>query len=144
MFDVVHLLFEYRALVVDDHNGVLTPGKAKRLRSLERLFGQDPEDSCGPHRNRKHARCDTHVPALITHSGRTQPVDVVNLGGGGVRVEPAPDLTQGESATLIIQCTDDNSVYRVQVRAEWMSPRATRSAMGMRFVSSPVHLAKVA
>jgi hypothetical protein len=101
----------------------------------------DPEDTgairLGKSYSRRHARCDVKYPATVQMGRRVHPVEVVNLGGGGLRVEPAPPLREGERALLRIVSLERGAVYQYSVQAGWVENRAQGSAMGMPFIGAP-------
>lgn len=138
MADILELVYEYRRLLArrDLNAGTLSRVAEDRLLGLERLFGRDPEDRRNDYR-RKHARCDVRLPATIQIGSRIEPVDVVDLGGGGVRVEPAPILAPGQCATIRIVSLETGRMYVYTVEAKWSDRSSSRSTMGMPFVGAP-------
>lgn len=138
MRDLLHLIFEYRRLLAkaDLVAGSLRPKAAERLAALEKLFGKEPNLS-GDEGKRRHARCQIQASATIRVDGRVQPVHIVNLGGGGVCVSPAPNLRAGQTALLRILSEDKSRVYQYQVRASWTERGEVGSQMGMPFVGIP-------
>lgn len=137
MRDLLELVFEYRRLLAKSEAiaGSLKPKSAKRLVALEMLFGQEPK--AGSVHRRRHARCDIRRPATLRVQGRVQSVSLVNLGGGGVCISPAPNVMAGETALLRIVADDQNTVYQYQVRANWATRGEKDSYMGMPFVGIP-------
>lgn len=137
MRDLLHLLFEYRRLLTkaEAFAGSLRPGAQKRLVALEGLFGREPEDDGKS--ARRHARCAVSVPATVKVGGHVQPVKVVNIGGGGVCVTPAPNLKAGDTAFLRVVGEDETEIFQYQVRAGWSWRNDTESQMGMPFVGPP-------
>ncbi len=137
MRDLLEMVFEYRRLLAraEATNGNLSPQTQDRLRALENLFGQEPAESGA--RPRRHARCDVRRPATLKVGDRVQPVSVVNLGGGGVCVSPAPNLGAGETAVLRVVGEDQRTVYHYPLRANWASRDEQTSQMGMPFVGRP-------
>lgn len=141
MTDLLELIFEYRRLLArrDLMGGSLSREAEERLLGLERLFGSDPDDRRHSSR-RRHARCEMRVPATIKVGNRVEPVDIVDVGGGGVRVEPAPMLRAGEKAHIRIVSLERNAMYVYQVEAKWALRSASRSTMGLPFVGAPKQL----
>jgi hypothetical protein len=137
MSDLLQLVFEYRRLVAkaDAFAGSLRPGAQKRLAALEKLFGQEPDDESSS--KRRHARCAVSVPATVKIDGHVHPVKLLNIGGGGVCISPAPNLRSGETALLRIVGEDETEVFQYQVRAGWSWRSETESQMGMPFVGPP-------
>jgi hypothetical protein len=137
MRDLLQLLFEYRRLSAkaEAFAGSLRPGGSKRLAALEKLFGKEPDGESKT--GRRHARCSVSVPATVKIDGHVQPVKLVNIGGGGVCVSPAPNLKSGDTALLRIVGEDETEVFQYQVRAGWSWRSNTESQMGMPFVGPP-------
>lgn len=138
MSNLLQLVFEYRRLLAksDAIAGSLRPPASRRLKALEKLFGKEPAQA-GSDRARRFARCELRLPATVRVNDRVQPVSLVNLGGGGVCVSPAPNLQAGEIALLRIVAEDQSKVYQYQVRQCWASHTGTASQMGMPFVGIP-------
>ena len=145
MADILELVFEYRRLLArrDLMGGAMSADSEERLVGLERLFGSDPDDRLRSSR-RRFARCELRVPATIRTGDRVEPVDIVDVGGGGVRVEPAPLLRRGERATIRIVSPERNAMYVYHVEASWSERTAERSTMGLPFVGTPEQLALAA
>tara|TARA_R110002073_G_scaffold208011_2_gene368275 strand:+ start:3660 stop:4124 length:465 start_codon:yes stop_codon:yes gene_type:complete len=137
MRDLLELVFEYRRLLARSEAtaGSLKPHNLERLEALEKLFGQEPNSNASY--PRRHARCDIRRPATLRVGDRVQPVNLVNLGGGGVCITPAPNVKAGETALLRIVADDQSTVYQYRVRANWSSRSEQDSCMGMPFVGIP-------
>ncbi len=138
MTDLLELVYEYRRLLSrrDALGGQLNDAGERRLLGLERLFGAEPDDRKRFTR-RRHARCDIRLPATININGRVEPVNVVDLGGGGLRIEPAPVLSAGQRAQLRIVSPDTGRMYVFTVEAKWEERSSSRSTMGLPFVGAP-------
>jgi len=130
MRDLLNLVFEYRSLLA--RRDMFANNAESRLDALARLFG--PNDSST---RRRHARCDVRVPASVRVRGRTQPVNVVNLGGGGLCVEPAPQVKPGDKAVIRIVSPDQSRIYQFQVQTSWVKRSGSRTAAGMPFIGVP-------
>ncbi len=143
MRDLLQLVYEYRRLCAraEAFAGKLPPQAETRLAALEKLFGEEPA-SAQASQPRRHARCDLNIPATIKIDGNVQPVKVVNLGGGGVCVSPAPNLKPGQRALLRIVGGDACSVFQYQVKGGWTFREEQDSHMGLPFVGAPVELSK--
>jgi hypothetical protein len=141
--DLLPLLFEYRRLsaLAEAFAGTLRPGAQRRLTALEKLFGEEPGSQKSSH-PRRHARCEVSLPATIKINGNVQPVQVVNIGGGGVCVSPAPKLKAGESACLRIVSNDEHTVFQYQVEGGWSWRDDNESQMGLPFIGAPRELPK--
>lgn len=140
----MHLVYEYRRLLAHRElsGGRLSRRHTARLAGLHRLFGREPEDidGIGPHGRRQHARCEVHLQATLVMGRRVLRAQVVDVGGGGVCIAPAPPLEPGERARLRIPSPDDPSViHEYLVEATWSSP-GPGSTMGMPFIGVPRQL----
>lgn len=141
MADILELVYEYRRLLARRQltAGVLSHRAEQRLLGLERLFGRDPDDRKRDFR-RQHARCEVRLHATIQIGTSIEPVDVVDLGGGGLRIEPAPMMSPGQCATIRIVSPETGRMYLYTVEAKWCDRSASRSTMGMPFVGAPSHV----
>ncbi len=141
MKDLLQLVYEYRRLSAraEAYAGSLKPRAETRLAALEKLFGQEPgcEETTPP---RRHARCELSVPATIKIDGNVQPVQLINMGGGGVCVSPAPKLKNGQTALLRIVASDTRRVFQYQVKCGWTCRSEIASQMGLPFVGPPVEV----
>ncbi len=137
MRDLLELVFEYRRLLARSEAmaGSLKPRSSERLAALEKLFGQEPNSNAV--HPRRHARCDIRRPATLRVGDRVQAVSLVNLGGGGVCITPAPNVRTGDTALLRIVADDQSTIYQYQVRANWSTQGDEDSCMGMPFVGIP-------
>ena len=140
--DVLQFVYEYRKLLA--RRGMLKqqlePASAERLAALEKLFA--PGTDRGPHK-RHYARCPVRLRATVKAGGRVQPVVIVNVGGGGLCVSPAPSLHSGERAVVRVFDPRSRSTYHYPVHASWVRDAADDgdSLMGMPFVGAPLHVA---
>jgi len=138
---LVQLVFEYRELIARSNSEArpLAPKDRLRLAGLARLFGRDPDDISSSHR-RRYTRCPLRLPATIKIGDRVEPVDIVDIGGGGVRVEPAPVLAPGQRALIRIMSLESGFLFTRAVTAGWSERTPLRSTMGLPFVGTPSQL----
>jgi hypothetical protein len=134
MNDILALVYEYRRLLARRElmGGDLSDESKRRLDSLERMLGEPTTDS-----KRQHARSEVLIPATLLQGHRVQPVSIIDVGGGGVRVSPAPTIRPGEKATIRIVDGDTGSVYHYPVVVKWYLRNSEESSMGMPFVGAP-------
>ena len=140
MSDLLELVYEYRSLLAKEaQEDALEAAASQRLQALSRLFGSEPSqaDAEGSVRRRRHARCDLEVSATLKIGEDVHPVAVINVGGGGLCVSPAPELSSGKNATISIVSDDCCKIYQYEVRAGWVQRSRGRSSMGMPFVGAP-------
>jgi hypothetical protein len=142
MSDVLQHVYEYRKLLARQAmlGNKLDTGSRERLAALERLFAANPLDS---HR-RKYARCEVAVSATLKSSGRVHAVQVINMGGGGLCVQPAPQLRPGERAVVRIVSSETGAEYHYPVQAQWVHRTGSGSAMGLPFVGAPLQVSNLA
>jgi hypothetical protein len=141
MKDVLQFLYEYRRLLsrLDLFGAAFEPHARDRLAALHRLFAPDSADLPGPAR-RRHARCDVRVPAIVKAGGRVEPVEIINVGGGGLCAQPAPSLQAGERAVVRIVSAENFREYHYPVQAQWVRRVRGTSMMGMPFVGAPLQV----
>lgn len=141
MKDVMDLIFEYRRLLARrDVMGVELSDRGRaRLAGLEKLFATEIAANDQTSR-RRHARVDVNVPATLRVGGRIHPVNIVNVGGGGICIEAAPTLEPGQQAVLRIVSADGDRIYQYQVQASWTQATPAKNAAGMPFVGIPREL----
>ncbi len=141
--DVLQFVYEYRKLLArrDLLDARLDRASAERLVALEKLFAPEPDD--GPH-HRRYARCDVSMRATVKAGGRVESVQIVNVGGGGLCVSPAPALRKGERAVVRVVDPQSRSAYHYPVQASWVQgSQDGPSLMGLPFVGAPLHVAAV-
>lgn len=144
MKDVLHFVYEYRRLLArrDLLAGKLDSDSAERLEALERLFAPDPDEGAVDYggKRRQHSRCEVQLWATLKAGGRVHSVRVVNVGGGGMRVEPAPAIRQGERAVVRVRSQESGREYAYPVQAQWIHRAQDGSSMGLPFVGVPLQL----
>lgn len=146
MGELFELVFEYRGLLAArraDESALSLPER-QRLDALHLLLGREPveagETSEGDLGRRRHARCEVHLSADLRVKGHVMPVDVVNLGGGGVCVIASEPLDRGARAALRLRTPEKGQVWECIARAAWVSQDGERTLAGLRFVGAPVAL----
>src|SRR5262245_11211171 len=114
MKDVMDLIFEYRRLLARrDLTGQELSDQARaRLAPLERLCSGGAAANDEGSGRRRHARVEVSVPATVRVEGRVHAVNIVNIGGGGICVEPAPQIKHGERAIVRIVSGDSERIYQ--------------------------------
>jgi hypothetical protein len=145
MKDVMDLIFEYRRLIArrDVMAVDLSVPARARLAGLEKLFGGGNDNVAANDdgtRRRRHARVEVNIPATVRVGDRVHSVQIVNVGGGGLCIEPAMDLRQGELAILRVVSSDAGRIYQYEVEASWVDDGPERSAVGMPFIGIPREL----
>ena len=144
MNDLFELVFEYRSLLAQRRaEGQELGLRARsRLDALHRLLGREPTDAQGTRPGtlgrRKHARCDVHFGAILRVGPRTVPVEVVNLGAGGVCIRSSQAPSIGERALLRLTSPETGRIYECIAETTWRDDADRLS--GMRFVGAPLHV----
>ena len=133
MTDVIDLIFDYRRLLAVAKLGELSPTQRKRLKGLRRLLVPGETDPGW----RSHDRVVSCLPAKLDADGVVHPVRVINVSGGGICIQPAPPLKQGEIATLHVE-SGRGCIYHLAVEARWSRQASERSAMGMPFTGMAI------
>lgn len=147
MNDLFELVFEYRSLLARhraEGEELALPARS-RLDALHRLLGREPTDAQGTRPGelgrRRHARCDVHFGAILRLGPRTVPVEVLNLGAGGVCIRSSQAPSVGERAVLRLTSPETGRIYECVAETTWRDAGDLLS--GMRFIGAPryVHLA---
>ena len=112
----------------------MTPEMSERLERLDALFKVNTTNG----QTRKQARYEVRLPAALRVRGRELEVTVTDLGGGGLRVTPAPTLPVGKKTTIFI-AADSGAEYAYEVAAGWVQRSGDGGSMGMPFVGIPRH-----
>jgi len=144
MNDLFELVFEYRSLLAKrkaEGEELGLPAR-RRLDALHRLLGREPTDAQGTRPGelgrRRHARCDVHFGALLRLGQRTVPVEVVNLGAGGVCIRTAHGPRLGERAILRLTSPGTGRIYECMAETTWR--QEGDFLLGMRFIGAPLHV----
>jgi hypothetical protein len=120
----------------------LDRGESQRLDMLEHLFGLG-EDASSPtpptQGRRRFTRADVEIVATVSVGEEDVPIRILNLGGGGVMIAPAPDLHRGDLTILKIADDIDGS-YRLPAQVVWVAPVPDGLALGLAFVGLPLHV----
>ncbi len=144
MNDLFELVFEYRSLLAQrraEGEELGLPAR-RRLDALHRLLGREPTDAQGTRPGtlgrRKHARCDVHFGAVLRVGPRATPIEVLNLGAGGVCIRASEAPAVGERAVLRLTSPETGRIYECVAETTWRD--AQHRLSGMRFVGAPLHV----
>jgi hypothetical protein len=144
--DVLAHVYEYRTLVgCRDELGVpLSSAERERLAALERLFqwsSPDGRELLPSLVRRRMARCEVDIAARIVAGGERAATVIVNLGGDGLALDPAPHLVVGTRAVVVVvDAGDAGTEYRFPVEIRWCREHLRHAALGARFASVPILL----
>jgi len=139
--EILHSVYEYRKLLSQQQllGDQLAAPARRRLADLEdRLADGAPVVPGAP--RRRFARASTQIVATVKAGGRVHPVQIVNVGGGGMCVEPAPALRGGERAVVRVVSGETGCEYQYPVEARWVHRSGRASLMGLPFVGAPLLL----
>jgi hypothetical protein len=148
MSELIKCVYDYRNLLGrrDLLRMHLDAEEKHRLESLDQLLEWRPEEG-GPSTfplalRRKFSRFDMRIPATVRvgRGDSAAPIVIVNMGGGGVVVEPAPSLRRGELTVVKIKCSALGREFHFPAQAKWLSESLNRSSMGLAFVGIPIEL----
>jgi hypothetical protein len=132
---LVRDICEYRSLSADRYvlGRSLDQRELDRLRALERKLGRLGEEHKGSGDDRRRfARLEVEIPATLLVGTCQRSVTIVNIGGGGMVIEPAHGLGPGDLTMIAIA-----GGYRLPLQVVWIA--ADRVALGLRFVTIPGH-----
>jgi hypothetical protein len=144
MNDLFELVFEYRSLLAQRRaeGEELGLRARRRLDALHRLLGREPTDAQGTRPGelgrRRHARCDVELGALLRRGPRALPVEVVNLGAGGVCIRTDEPLRVGERTVLRFTSPETGRIYECMAETSWRDEG--QELAGLRFIGAPLHV----
>jgi hypothetical protein len=143
--DLVAHLYEYRTLIGcrDELHEALSGAERERLDALERLFhwrAPDGTDVLPSLVRRRMARCDVDITASILVGARRSAAVIVNLGGDGLALDPAPRLAAGVHAVVVVEDEGDGREYRFPIEIRWCRSYRQHAALGARFRGVPVEI----
>lgn len=114
----------------------LDPESRRRLAALEQQLSAAPARRAGEPADRR--RFSRHVlreeATLSPPAGPAQSVVIEDIGGGGLRVRPAPYLKLGDLARLSVVSRSSGRRYEFSVRPQWLYRSRGASAMGLFFL----------
>jgi hypothetical protein len=120
----------------------LDHAESERLDLLEHLFGLG-EDAPSPtppvQGRRRFTRAEVEIRATVSVGEDDVPIRILNLGGGGVMIAPAPDLNRGDLTILKIVDEIDGP-YRLPAQVMWVTPVPDGLALGLAFVGLPLYV----
>ena len=147
MDDLFALVVEYRHLLSrrQTAGALLTLPERHRLDALDRLLGREPTDdegtAPGALGRRRHARCDVRLKAALRVAGRVIPLEVVNLGAGGVGVLAAEPVPSGARGVLRVLTGEAARVHECAALVSWECEADEGGWLaGLRFEGAPVEL----
>ena len=85
---------------------------------------------------RRHLRQPLEMPAAIKVGPEFKPTTVIDVGGGGMRAEPAPELRVGDVTVVKIADIVVGREYHLPVQVAWVAGKR----MGLAFFGIPIAL----
>jgi PilZ domain len=142
MRNILKHICDYRTLRArrDLLRQTLPPDDVHRLEALELLFAFDPTELRSPalaRDRRRYMRLDVALRATLAAGVRDTDTRIVNIGGGGLVVAPAPPIRRGELAVVRIKDRETNREYHLPVQAVWKAVIHGETALGLSFVGMP-------
>lgn len=131
-WDLVRLCADYLTLRAETHPAEV---RRKRLTGLNMLFS-DPHNVNvdPPSSRRKHARTEVDLSVEVVVDNRRIPAHVLDIGGGGLRVEfPDSNIPMVGWATVIACDPPHTTAYEFRCDFRWRRG----SQAGLRFLGAP-------
>ena len=142
MRNILKHICDYRTLRArrDLLRQTLPPDDVHRLEALELLFAFDPTElrsQALARDRRRYMRLDVRIRAKLGSGVKNIETTIINIGGGGVVVSPAPPLRRGELAVIRIADRETHRQYHLPVQAVWKSILKGETVLGLTFVGMP-------
>jgi hypothetical protein len=142
MRNILKHICDYRTLRArrDLLRQTLPPDDVHRLEALELLFALDPTElrsQALARDRRRYMRLDVRIRARLGSGVKNTETTIVNIGGGGLVVSPAPPLRRGELAVIRISDRETHREYHLPVQAVWKSIQRGETVLGLTFVGMP-------
>ena len=143
MRNILKHICDYRTLRArrDLMRQTLPPEDVHRLEALELLFACDPSGEVRSQAlardRRRYLRLEVNIAARIGAGIRTADTTIINIGGGGLVISPAPALRRGELAVVRITDPQTSREYHLPVQAVWKSVLGGETVLGLTFVGMP-------
>ena len=142
MRNILKHICDYRTLRArrDLLRQTLPPDDVHRLEALELLFAFDPTEVRSQalvRDRRRHMRLDVAIKATLAAGVRDTDTRIINIGGGGLVVSPAPAIRRGELAVIRIKDRESHREYHLPVQVVWKAMVGREPALGLCFVGMP-------
>jgi hypothetical protein len=136
------LVYDYRSLLGrrDLVRMPLDDDERDRLAELEQRFLWNRETTNGSQPmgalRRRYLRLGMRIPALIKVGVTFEPTTIVDIGGGGIRIEPGPALRLGDVTVVKVTDAAGGREYHLPVQVVWIAGRRA----GLAFFGIPIAL----
>jgi hypothetical protein len=135
---VLETVFEYRKLLGKCELGYgLDLDEIARVEAIERAFAPKPDGR----RRRKFRRAPVELHATLRGDRINDPVDVIELGPGGLVCRNAPFIARGEQVEVVID--DGDTSYRFRAQGVWLRDDGEDYRVGLQLIGMPVCLRHV-
>jgi len=134
---LVETVFQYRTLIGKcELNCGLEWDEIETLSQIEHAFAsRDPRSA------RKFRREKIAMSGIVRGDRINDPIDITELGPGGLVCRKAPFIARGEEVEIVIDL--DDQVYRFRARGVWLKDDGDDYRVGLAFIGMPVRLHKV-
>jgi hypothetical protein len=139
---LVEVVFQYRTLIGKCDLGVgLDWDEIEQVTAIESAFEPTTDDR-RMKAGRRFRRESTQMTALLRGDRINDPVEVVEIGPGGVVVRNAPFVAHGEQVEIVME--DGDKSYRFHAEGVWLKDDGDDYRVGLALVGMPVCLHTVA
>jgi len=135
---LVNAVYQYRTLIGKSDLGCgLSWDEIDRVTDLEARFAPDENHN---HTTRRYRREETSLEARIRGNRINDPIEVSELGPGGLICCNAPYVARGEQVEVVIE--EGEFSYRFRATGVWLRDDGDDYRIGLAFVGMPVCLHK--
>lgn len=138
---LVEIVFRYRTLIGKCELGVgLDWDEIELVSEIERTFAPGPDDRRTSH-GRKFRRHAVKLEGLVRGDRINDPIEILELGPGGLVCRRAPFIARGEEVEIVID--EDDRSYRFRARGVWLRDDGEDYRVGLQLIGMPVRLTRV-
>ena len=138
---LVEIVFRYRTLIGKCELGVgLDWDEIELVSEIERSFTPGPADRRSRH-GRRFLRHPVKLEGIVRGDRINDPIEVLELGPGGLVLRRAPFIARGEEVEIVIDEGDRS--YRFRARGVWLRDDGEDYRCGLQLVGMPVCLTRV-
>jgi len=142
---ILRLVYEYRNLLGRRDIVHMPLGDEERheLAELEQRFlwtGEATNVALPMALRRRFLRMNVRLTATMKVGREFTPVSIIDIGGGGLMVEPAPRLQVGDLTVVKVQDPTIGREYHLPAQVAWRQVRPKTSRMGLAFFGIPIEL----
>jgi len=139
---LLEAIFQYRTLIGKCELGIgLEWDEIEKVTIIEAAF-QPTADDRRMNNGRRFRREAIQLSAVMRGDQINDPVDVVEIGPGGMVCRKAPYIARGEQVEIVID--DGELSYRFRAQGVWLKDDGDDYKVGLALIGMPVCLHKVA